>query len=103
MSYAGYDQDHNATGKDHHDTYLNNDGAISLFISVINNALEKHKRSLVNNLKLDQAKVQSNDQTELTLKGEGIKIQHLFNSERFDKFSAIESCLKLKQQLREKI
>ncbi|CAG2198497.1 unnamed protein product [Mytilus edulis] len=98
MSDTGSEQDHNATGEDHHDTELTTDGAISLFTSALNNALEKQKESMINHFEArfgKSTKATGVEQTEFTFKSEGIKIQHSFNSERLDKLSAIESCIKL--------
>ncbi|CAC5412157.1 unnamed protein product [Mytilus coruscus] len=95
----GSDQDHYATGEDHHDTDLITDGAISLFTSALNNALEKQKDSLINHFEArlgKRTKATGVDQTAFAFKSEGIKIQHSFNSERLDNLSAIESCRKKK-------
>ena len=67
-------------------------------MSALNSALEKLKATLIEHFESRFEKIKKAtgvDASDFTLKGEGNKIQHSFNSERLEKLSPIEKCLKL--------
>jgi hypothetical protein len=73
-------------------TDLTTDGAISLFTSALNSALEKQKATLIEHFETrieKSKKVTGVDASDFTFKCEGNKIQHSFNSERLEKLSSI--------------
>ena len=97
MSDAGSDHEQRTNSADGPDTDLTTDGAISLFTSALNNALEKQKATLIEHFETRFAKCNKAtgvEATEFTFRKEGNKIQHSFNSERLDKLLCIENCLK---------
>ncbi|CAG2231652.1 unnamed protein product [Mytilus edulis] len=102
MSEEGSDHDERRATTQHaensNETELSTDGAISLFTSALNNALEKQKHSLINHFEArlgKSVKATGVDQPEFVFHSEGIKVQHSFNTERLERLAAVESCIKL--------
>jgi hypothetical protein len=70
-------------------------GAVSLFSTVLTNALEQQKINIIQHF--ESRFVKNEKQTgveagDFVLKHEGNRIQHSFNSERADKLAKLESC-----------
>ncbi|XP_063420142.1 uncharacterized protein LOC134705325 [Mytilus trossulus] len=102
MSEEGSDHDERRATTQHaensNETELSTDGAISLFTSALNNALEKQKHSLINHFEArlgKSVKATGVDQPEFVFHSEGIKVQYSFNTERLERLAAVESCIKL--------
>jgi len=77
---------------------LTTDGAISLFTSALNNALDRQKSTLIEhfeNILVKNEKATGVDTAELSLKRKGNTIQYSFNLERLEKRSRIENNIKL--------
>ncbi|CAG2209771.1 unnamed protein product [Mytilus edulis] len=80
-------------------TDLSTDGAVSLFSTVLSNALEQQKNNIIQHFESRFANEKSEkatgvDATDFTFKSEGNRIQHSFNLERSDKLSKIDSFVK---------
>ena len=72
------------------DTDLTTDGAISLFTSALNSTLIEHFET-----RFEKSKNATGvDASDFTFKSEGNKVQHCIYSERLEKRSTIERCLK---------
>ena len=100
MSESGDDRESRDDQGTSNSTELTTDAAISLFTSALNGALEKQKANLIEHFeaRLDKTnKATGVDPTDYSFKKEGHKIQHAFNSERLDKLSSIEKCLKFQK------
>ena len=86
-----------SSSKDQHsDTHLSTDGAISLFSSVLKNALEQQKINLINHIDthfVRQDKSTGVSNPDFVFKREGNRIQHQFNTERSDKLNRIENLI----------
>ncbi|CAG2190846.1 unnamed protein product [Mytilus edulis] len=96
MCSSNFDRTQHAENSN--ETELSTDGAISLFTSALNNALEKQKHSLINHFEArlgKSVKATGVDQPEFVFHSEGIKVQHSFNTERLERLAAVESCIKL--------
>jgi hypothetical protein len=80
------------------DNDLTTDGAISLFTSALNNALDRQKATLIEHFEnslVKNEKATGVDTAEFSSKHEGNKIQYSFNLERLEKLSRIENNIKL--------
>jgi hypothetical protein len=80
------------------DNDLTTDGAISLFTSALNNALDREKATLIEHFEnslVKNEKATRVDTAEFSFKHEGNKIQYSFNLERLEKLSRIENNKKL--------
>ncbi|CAC5361265.1 unnamed protein product [Mytilus coruscus] len=80
-------------------TELSTDGAVSLFSTVLSNALKQQKNNIIqhfeNRFATDKSeKATGVDATDFLCKHEGNRIQHSFNIERSDKLSKIDSYIK---------
>ena len=93
MSDPGSDHEQKSNAGDGPETELTTDGAISLFTSALNNALEKQKTTLIEHFETRFTKSSTTgiESAEFTFKSEDNKIQFSFNYERFEKLSAIET------------
>ncbi|CAG2235578.1 unnamed protein product [Mytilus edulis] len=80
-------------------TDLSTDGAVSLFSTVLSNALEQQKNNIIHHFESRFANEKSEkatgvDATDFKFKKEGNRIQHIFNIERSEKLSKIDSFVK---------
>jgi hypothetical protein len=80
-------------------TERSTDGAVSLFSTVLTNALEQQKINIIQHF---ESRFDKNDKQtgveagDFVFKHEGNRIQHSFNSERADKLAKLESLIKIK-------
>ncbi|CAC5392799.1 unnamed protein product [Mytilus coruscus] len=99
------------TGSDHDDlrqskskentsnTELSTDGAVSLFSTVLTNALEQQKVNLIKHFEnqfVQPVKSTVVSTPDFVFKREGHRIQYLFNTERSDTISRIEKLIQSK-------
>ena len=80
------------------DNDLTIDGAISLFTSALNKALDRQKATLIEHFEnslVKNEKVTRVDTAEFSFKHEGNKIQYSFNLECLEKLSRIDNKIKL--------
>ena len=80
------------------DNDLTTDGALSLFTSALNNALDRQKATLIEHFEnslVKNEKASGVDTAEFSFKREGNKIQYSFNLERLEKLSRIENNIRL--------
>ncbi|CAG2231323.1 unnamed protein product [Mytilus edulis] len=99
------------TGSDHDDlrpskskestsnTELSTDGAVSLFSTVLTNALEQQKVNLIKHFEnqfIQPVKSTGVSTPDFVFKREGHRIQYLFNTERSDTISRIEKLIRSK-------
>jgi hypothetical protein len=78
---------------------LSTDGAVSLFSTVLTNALEQQKINIIQHFESRFAKNEKQTGVEagdFVFKHEGNRIQHSFNRERADKLAKVESLIKIK-------
>jgi hypothetical protein len=82
------------------DNDLTTDGAISLFTSALNNALDRQKATLIEHFEnslVKNEKATGVDTAEFSLKHESNKIQYSFNLERLKKLLRIENNIILRK------
>ena len=106
MSESGSDQEivtetaqRKSSSRANDGTELSTDGAVSLFSTVLTNALEQQKINIIQHFESRFAKNEKQTGVEagdFVFKHEGNRIQHSFNSERADKLAKLESLIKIK-------
>jgi hypothetical protein len=106
MSESGSDQEvvtetaqRKSSSRANDGTELSTYGAVSLFSTVLTNALEQQKINIIQHFESRFAKNEKQTGVEagdFVFKHEGNRIQHSFNSERADKLAKLESLIKIK-------
>ena len=99
LRFSRTTQKESSVGAEKDDTELSTDGAVSLFSTVLTNALEQQKLNIIQHFENrfpKSEKATGVEAAEFVFKHEGNKIQYSFNSERADKLSQIDSLIKLK-------